>query len=59
MDADDEVTQQAIATTADRGGNSSSSNNANNALDRNPPFMSEVRDSRIANNQGGTNSPTQ
>ena len=38
--------------TAD--GPDSSSNNTINALDRNPP-MSEVRDTREANNHGGTN----
>ena len=31
----------------------------NNALDQNPPTMSEVRDTPITNNLGGTNSPTQ
>ena len=36
-----------------------SSDTTNNALDRNPPPMSEVRDSPITNNHGGTNSPTQ
>ena len=35
-----------------------SSHNTNNALDRNPPTMSEVCDT-ITNNHGGTNSPTQ
>ena len=29
------------------------------ALDRNPPTMSEVRDTPITNNHGGTNSLTQ
>ena len=29
------------------------------ALDRNPPNMSEVRDTPITNNHGGTNSLTQ
>ena len=32
-----------------------SSNNANNALDWNPPTMSEVRDTPITNNHGGIN----
>ena len=36
-----------------------SSDTTNNASDRNPPPMSEVRDSPITNNHGGTNSPTQ
>ena len=40
-------------------GSVSSSDNTNNALDRNPPTMSEVRDAPIPNNHGGTNSPTQ
>ena len=33
--------------------------NSNNALDRSPPTMSEVCDTPITNNHGGTNSPTQ
>ena len=33
----------------------SSSDNAIDALDRNPPTMSEVRDTREAHNHGGTN----
>ena len=37
----------------------SSSHNSNNALDRNPPIMSEVCDTPITNNHGGTNSSTQ
>ena len=38
----------------------SSSNNANNAFDQNPPTMSEVRDTSIMNiNHGGKNSFTQ
>ena len=36
-----------------------SSNNANHALDRYPPTMSEARDTPITNNHGDTNSPTQ
>ena len=40
-------------------GSVSSSDNTNNVLDRTPPTMSEVRDTPITNNQGGTNSPTQ
>ena len=40
-------------------GSVSSSHNANNALDRNPPTMSEVCDTPITNNHGGTNSSTQ
>ena len=36
-----------------------SSHNTNNALDRSPPTMSEVCDTPITNNHGGTNSPTQ
>ena len=36
-----------------------SSHNTNNALDRSPPTMSEVCDTPITNNYGGTNSPTQ
>ena len=40
-------------------GSVSSSDNTNNSLDRNPPPMSEVRDTVITNNYGGTNSPTQ
>ena len=36
-----------------------SSHNANNALDRNPPNMSEICDTPITNNHGGTNSSTQ
>ena len=32
----------------------SSSNKANNALDRNPPTMSKVRDTSITNKHGGT-----
>ena len=41
------------------GGSVSSSHNANNALARNPPTMSEVWDTPITNNHGGTNSSTQ
>ena len=37
----------------------SSSHNANNALDRNPPTMSEVCDTPITNNHDGTNISTQ
>ena len=40
---------------ADRGTVSSSDNKTNNALDLNPPTMS---DTKITNNHGGTNSPT-
>ena len=40
-------------------GSVSSPHNANNALDRNPPTMSEVCDTPITNNHGGTNSSTQ
>ena len=40
-------------------GSASSSHNAKNALDRNPPTMSEVCDTRITDNHGGTNSSTQ
>ena len=40
-------------------GSVSSSDNANNALDRNPPTMSEVCDTPITNNHGGTHSSTQ
>ena len=40
-------------------GTVSSSSNANNALDRDPPTMREVRDTPITNNHGGTNSSTQ
>ena len=36
-----------------------SSHNANNALDRNPPNMSEICDTPITNNHGGANSSTQ
>ena len=36
-----------------------SSNNANHALDRDPPTISEVRDTPVTNNYGDTNSPTQ
>ena len=39
-------------------GSVSSSYNANNALNRNPPTMSEVCDTPITNNHGGTNSST-
>ena len=39
-------------------GTGSSSNNANNALDRNPPTMSQVCDAPITNKNGGTNSST-
>ena len=37
----------------------SSSHNANNALDRDPSTMSEVCDTPITNNHGGTNISTQ
>ena len=37
----------------------SSSATTINALDRNPPTMSEVCGTKITNNHGGTNSPTQ
>ena len=37
----------------------SSPHNANNALDRNPPTMSEVCDTPVPNNHGGTKSSTQ
>ena len=40
-------------------GSDFSSHNTNNALDRNPPTMSEVCDTLITNNHGGTNSLTQ
>ena len=40
-------------------GSVSSSDNTNNALDWNPPTMSEVRDTPVTNNHGGTNSLTQ
>ena len=40
-------------------GSVSSSHNANNALDRNPPTMCKVCDTPITNNHGGTNSLTQ
>ena len=40
-------------------GSISSSHNANNALDRNPPTMSQVCNTTITNNHGGTNSSTQ
>ena len=40
---------------AGRGTVSSSDNKTNNALDLNPPTMS---DTKITNNHGGTNSPT-
>ena len=40
-------------------GSLSSSHNVNNALDRNPPTMSEVCDTPITDNHGGTNSATQ
>ena len=43
-----------IATTAE-GSAVSSSDNTNNTLDRNPPTMSEVRDTPITNNHGGIN----
>ena len=33
--------------------------NVDNALDRNPPTVSEVCDTPITNNHGGTNSSTQ
>ena len=36
-------------------GSVSSSDNTNNALDRNPPTMSKVRDTPITNNDSGTN----
>ena len=38
---------------------SHNTNNDNKALDRNPPTMSEVCDTPITNNHGGTNSSTQ
>ena len=38
---------------------SHNTNNDNNSLDRNLPTMSEVCDTPITNNHGGTNSPTQ
>ena len=48
-----------IATTAEGAeGSVSSSDNTNITLDRNPPTMSEGRDTPITNNHGGTNSPT-
>ena len=37
----------------------SSSNNANNALDQNPPTMSKDCDTPITSNHGGINSSTQ
>ena len=37
----------------------SSSNNANNVLDRDPPTMSDVRETPVTNNHCGTNSSTQ
>ena len=40
-------------------GSFSSSHNANNALDQNPPTMGQVCDAPITNNLGGTNSLTQ
>ena len=40
-------------------GSVSSSHNANSALDRNPATTSEVCDTPITNNHGGTNSSTQ
>ena len=40
-------------------GSVSSSHNANNALDRNPPTMSQVCNTTITNNHSGTNSLTQ
>ena len=40
-------------------GSVSSSHNANNALDRNPPTMSKVCNTPITNNHGSTNSLTQ
>ena len=40
-------------------GTASSSINASNALNRNPPTMNEVRDTPITNNHGSTNSSTQ
>ena len=36
-------------------GSVSSSHNTNNALDRNPPTVSNVCDTPITNNHGGTN----
>ena len=39
-------------------GTGSSSNNTNNALDRNPPTMSQVCDTPITSKNGGTNSST-
>lgn len=51
MDAYDQTTQQTAEGTV------SSSDKTNNALDLNPPTMSEVRDTKITNNHGGT--PTQ
>ena len=35
-----------------------SSNNANNALDRDPPTLNEVRDTPITSNHGDTDSPS-
>ena len=40
-------------------GSVSSSHNTSNALDRNPPNMSEICGTPITNNHGGTNSSTQ
>ena len=40
-------------------GTASSSNNASNALNRNPPTMNEVRHTPITNNHGSKNSSTQ
>ena len=37
----------------------SSSNNANNVLDRDPPTMSDVRETPVTDNHCGTNSSTQ
>ena len=50
MDAYDQTTYQTAEGTV-----SSSDNKTNNALDLNPPTMS---DTKITNNHGGTNSPT-
>ena len=57
VDAYNQTTWQQISTAEDH--SASCSHNANNALDRNPPTTSEVCDTPITNNHGGTNSSTQ
>ena len=52
MDSYDQTTEQTAEGTV------SSSDKTNNALNLNPPTMSGVRDTKITNNHGGTNSPT-